>query len=1195
MGMTVNNQIPDGNDHLTTRGITEWLTGACSAELQLVYQQHCIQCADCREQVAMISQSMQPDGEIERSPEYQELLRLGEQIGIEVWRQNGISRKEKLGWLNRVKIGPLMGWKLIGPLAAALLLGLGGWWIFSQQSPVNKGLEAMRLAWRNQRSGETRISAFQYAPWIQTRDDSDPVTDPIARERASSLLLSTVYEHPSTKAHQALGRFYLADRKFDKAIEQFEIVLKAQPNNAQAHSDLGAALMEKGKTALGKSQPGQSILEAAKALEHLNRALELDGSLLEAVFNRALCFQLMKLPPQKAREAWQQYLKQDANSPWAEEARKYLKLLEEQKEKTSLGREQLYQQFLDAWRAKDDDTIWQVVSQNRNPSDGGIEDKLTEAYLSASANEEIDKARSTLDMFRDLGALLKQRTGDRFTADLAAYYQQADKHKLERSSFARGLMKQAQAHLGKSEYGEAVRLFTEARTSFAEVGNECEALMADFRLGTTYVVEPRLELGEQVFNKLSATVEHRSYQWLAFNALSALANVKEEHNEFSQAVTDSQRSLAMANKLEDTAAIAQALVQLAERYRSLNQAVNSLDYLHRGLELAQKNSLSNWHRWIIYTTTGITLNAIHLNNAALQYQNEELRIAENTHNPLHISRAYTHLGQTYGRLGNYDKAISIIKSAWDVGEKLGQEKNGKGIMAHAALQLGHCYRQISNYPTAIEWYGRSFHLYEQLEFPHYQYITRKGELLARFAMPDDDATAQVLSEVLTLFDQYRGKIFLESQRNNFFDQEQSLYDVAIDFEYSHRHDQARAFEYSETCRARSLLDLLHMDKPTIKQEYGIDLELLPAATPLTATEIKRELPDEIQLLQYAVLNDKVLIWLITKNSLRARETVITNLALSKKVQRFRELISKPDESLKGELQQVASELYRLLLEPVETSLSPEKVICIIPDKSLQYLPFQALVSPATGVFLLEKFSLMYAASSSAFVTSTKTGKARSHLANERLLSIGNPEFDAARFPQVQSLPAAAREAGRIAAFYPVSRILIGWEANEKAVRKALPNAEIVHLATHYLADEQSVMASRLLLASDKSATNSSDSDGVMQNFEIYRLKWPLTKLVVLSACQTGIEQSFNGEGAFGAARPFIASGVPLVIASLWPVDSETTADLMIEFHRHRRRLKEPSVRALRQAQLSILHGSNERSRHPYFWASFSVLGGYAEF
>jgi CHAT domain-containing protein len=111
------------------------------------------------------------------------------------------------------------------------------------------------------------------------------------------------------------------------------------------------------------------------------------------------------------------------------------------------------------------------------------------------------------------------------------------------------------------------------------------------------------------------------------------------------------------------------------------------------------------------------------------------------------------------------------------------------------------------------------------------------------------------------------------------------------------------------------------------------------------------------------------------------------------------------------------------------------------------------------------------------------------------------------------------------------------------------------------------------------------------------MKLPRTRLVVLSACRTGIESAYRGEGAIGLARPFMVAGVPLVVASLWPVDSEATANLMISFHKHRKQAGNnvPTVDALRLAQLEMIHNSPPNSPPSFGWAAFVAIGGYAAF
>jgi CHAT domain-containing protein len=78
------------------------------------------------------------------------------------------------------------------------------------------------------------------------------------------------------------------------------------------------------------------------------------------------------------------------------------------------------------------------------------------------------------------------------------------------------------------------------------------------------------------------------------------------------------------------------------------------------------------------------------------------------------------------------------------------------------------------------------------------------------------------------------------------------------------------------------------------------------------------------------------------------------------------------------------------------------------------------------------------------------------------------------------------------------------------------------------------------------------------------------------------------------ARPFIARGVPLVMSSLWAVDSDSTADLMVSFYSYRKGGGLLTAEALRRAQLDMLHGERQLYRLPYYWAAFNLIGGYAE-
>src|SRR5207237_10120390 len=99
-------------------------------------------------------------------------------------------------------------------------------------------------------------------------------------------------------------------------------------------------------------------------------------------------------------------------------------------------------------------------------------------------------------------------------------------------------------------------------------------------------------------------------------------------------------------------------------------------------------------------------------------------------------------------------------------------------------------------------------------------------------------------------------------------------------------------------------------------------------------------------------------------------------------------------------------------------------------------------------------------------------------------------------------------------------------------------------------------------------------------------------LVVLAACRTAAGRNVRGEGVANLVRPFLAAGVPAVIASLWDADDRASARLLTIFH-ERRVAGESTVDALRTAQLAVLNDPDPSFHVPAMWASFQVFGGPA--
>ena len=199
-------------------------------------------------------------------------------------------------------------------IAASILIIFGltfGVWrgLTGGESEFDKGVAALQTAYREQRPIEPRVSTLPHARFGTTRGSAVDDSMKDALRLAELHLHQAVKDKPAPEAHHALGKVYLAQKKYDEAIKEFEQSLSGNRNQAQVYNDLGAAWLEK--------------QDYARSIDSFNKALQLDPKSLDALFNRALCYQKQSRL-EEAKTAWNEYLKHDSTSPWADEARRYL-------------------------------------------------------------------------------------------------------------------------------------------------------------------------------------------------------------------------------------------------------------------------------------------------------------------------------------------------------------------------------------------------------------------------------------------------------------------------------------------------------------------------------------------------------------------------------------------------------------------------------------------------------------------------------------------------------------------------------------------------------------------------------------------------------------------------------------------------------------------------------------------------------
>lgn len=378
-------------------------------------------------------------------------------------------------------------------------------------------------------------------------------------------------------------------------------------------------------------------------------------------------------------------------------------------------------------------------------------------------------------------------------------------------------------------------------------------------------------------------------------------------------------------------------------------------------------------------------------------------------------------------------------------------------------------------------------------------------------------------------------------------------------------------------------------------------------TPFNLDDPLNWLDNNTAIAEYAVLQEHCYLFVITREpnsklELHTYRLQITRKALVDQVGEFqRRLAGDGKGNFDLGYKEQARALYNLLLQPAHDQISPRRNLIVVPEGVLWELPFQALVSPE-GKHLLEDCALSYAPSLSVLREMTRQAeqaKAAPVAALRRLLALGNPALKREtiarvrhvnRDAQLAPLPAAEKEVAALRALYGPAQSLVATRtrAREGLFKTEAGRYRILHLATHAFADNTRPMYSALVL----SQTGDANEDGLLEAWEIAQLHLN-ADLVVLSACETARGRVGEGEGMIGLSWAFFLAGAPTTVVSQWAVDSSSTSQLMVEFHRQLLTMNSQSQRpnkaeALRQSALKLMQ--NESTRHPFFWAGFVVVG-----
>lgn len=367
-------------------------------------------------------------------------------------------------------------------------------------------------------------------------------------------------------------------------------------------------------------------------------------------------------------------------------------------------------------------------------------------------------------------------------------------------------------------------------------------------------------------------------------------------------------------------------------------------------------------------------------------------------------------------------------------------------------------------------------------------------------------------------------------------------------------------------------------------EYKGMEQLKFAGQNVPVDQLQKKIPSDGAILSYHIGDKNILCFMITANDFDFFTTPLKPDFFPSLKEIYKQAQYREGNNARL-MRALGRSLYDQLLRPAEKYLNSKKNLMIIPDDELNYLPFEILVD-GEGESLLKKYTITYNYSCAILQngvtnnqgTQTKLGMAPF---NEKIMTGG------ASTGQWIQLAASGNEIGSLQ-----GTSLLNKQATKQRFLKDAQNFNIIHLATHAYANDRDPNQSYILFYP---SVPDSVLDYKLYLPEIYNLKLNQTRLIILSACESGAGELVKGEGLMSLSRAFSYAGCNNIITSMWKADDESTAYISGRLHEYLQ--KNYSIAAaLQQARLDYLADDRISSARKLtgYWAHLRLTGNFEE-
>jgi CHAT domain-containing protein/Tfp pilus assembly protein PilF len=705
-----------------------------------------------------------------------------------------------------------------------------------------------------------------------------------------------------------------------------------------------------------------------------------------------------------------------------------------------------------------------------------------------------------------------------------------------------------------------------------------------------------------------------------------------------------QRAYALRkDAVPDSIELAVSLVNLGNVARESEDFDKAIRFHEQALAIQQRAAPQTTEHARIIANLGATARQQGQSQLARRYFEDALKIHESiAPNSGDVADILTRLGEVLLQDAESEKASILFSRASDIFARIAPEtfrsaRTWHG-MAIAAQQLGRIADARSHFDEALlalesqqlklggseESRARVKARYAKIYKDYIQFLLDNSEQEAAFEVLER-SRARELSNMLA----ERDLVFAE--------------DIPAELDLR-RRTLARRYEGKQSALYGAVetaqQDALRTELLAIRREQdAVQRAIRDAAPGLTELQYPRNrtfgdyrsaMPEGTAIVSFSVDESHSDVFVIDVNG----QLTVTRLDTSKaeladEVTRFRFLMDagRWDDEPGQALLEHAESLYQLLLEPLEASIQSADLLLIVPDGSLNVLPFAALRRRATddSQYVAEWKPSLIVNSLSIYSQLENRLTVSASIGDRELVAFGNPDYpninddsparllrDGYDVTDLRTLPWTATEVRNIAAAYPDKHVVYtGAEATEERAKAVTKGTAFLHFATHATLNERHPLDAALVLSVPRESDASRDN-GFLHVWEIYEDLRLDAELVTLSGCETALGSDYPGEGLIGLTRAFHYAGASAVLASLWSVDDRSTSDLMTHFYLAVGQ-EDSLALALQSAQMAMIHdedpitptfaerikrwiGIGDESasrRHPYHWAGF-VLNGRGE-